>query len=465
VAWPWALAAALVVVALVAATALTWTTGRLNPLVCGGPCGPEAVAAPEALALDARVRPAAPDPTVTARLDPDAVRAAVEPELDDDRLGDRVGVLVAALDGTALFAREADGAFVPASTTKLLTAFAVLARLDPGARFSTSTVLDGDRVVLVGGGDPYLASTRPERPTRVDRADLRTLARRTAAALADRGVRSVAVGYDATRFSGPSASPAWEDDYVSGQVVTPVSALWADRGITDGIRSADPARAAADRFAGYLEDAGVEVDGDPDPAEAPATGTGSAAARPLASVSSATVAQVVDAMLVRSDNEAAEVLLRQVGIAAGGPGSFAGGTKAVVAALAEAGVPVEGLRLTDGSGLSRANRVSPRTLAGVLQRGASRASTSELLADLPVGGLTGTLEQRFRADAAGRGLVRAKTGTLTGVHSLAGYTTDARGVPVLFAVMTDDTEGIGPFATQEAIDDVADALAACSCGP
>ncbi len=445
---------------LVAAVALAWSTGRLNTLVCGGPCGPEAVAAPGGLALDVPVQRAEPDPTVAARLDPAAVRAAVEPELDDDALGDRVGVLVAALDGTRLYERDADETFVPASTTKLLTAFAVLSRLDPGSRFDTSTVLDGNRVVLVGGGDPYLASTRPDRPTRVDRADLRTLARRTAAALADAGVERVSLGYDASRFTGPAASPAWEDSYVPGQVVTPVSALWADRGITDGIRSADPARSAADRFAGYLEDAGVDVRGDAEPGEAPTSG-----ARPLATVSSATVAQVVDAMLVRSDNEAAEVLLRQVGLAAGGAGSFADGTKAVAATLEEAGVPVQGLRLTDGSGLSRANRVAPRTLAGVLQQGASRASTAELLADLPVGGLTGTLERRFGTDAAGRGLVRAKTGTLTGVHSLAGYTVDARGVPVLFAVMTDDTEAVGPLVTQEAIDDVADALAACSCGP
>ena len=95
-------------------------------------------------------------------------------------------------------------------------------------------------------------------------------------------------GYDASLFSGPSASPAWEDSYVPGQVVTPVSALWADRGIRDGIRSGDPARAAADRFADLLQDAGVDVDGEPRADPAPDDPT-TAQRRPLATVSSATV--------------------------------------------------------------------------------------------------------------------------------------------------------------------------------
>ncbi|MCO7241063.1 D-alanyl-D-alanine carboxypeptidase, partial [Aeromicrobium sp. CnD17-E] len=118
----------------------------------------------------------------------------------------------------------------------------------------------------------------------------------------------------------------------------------------------------------------------------------------------------------------------------------------------------------DGSGLSRANRIAPATLAGVLRAASARAATAPLLADLPVGGFTGTLANRFGTDSAGRGLVRAKTGTLTGVHSLAGYVTNRDGTPLVFAVMTDDTEDVNPFVTQAAVDDVAAALAGCSCG-
>lgn len=455
---PWTLGGLVLVVALVAGVGLGWTSGRLNGVVCGGPCGPEAVAPPSDLVLDATPRKPVAEPVVSGRLDPAAVKEAVEPLLGDADLGDAVGAVVIGADGEVAYDRQGSQTFLPASTTKLLTGFAALAVLDPATRFQTTTVLDGDRVVLVGGGDPYLAARRPDQPTRVDRADLRTLAQRTAEALGEAGLDEVTLGYDTSLFEGPSASPAWEDSYVPGQVVTPISPLWADRGLRDGIRSGDPARAAAERFAGYLEDAGIDVDGDPASAEAPDS------ALDLAVVQGATLAQVVDAMLVRSDNEAAEVLLRQVAVATGRPGSFEGGAEAVREALAEAAVPVDGLELNDGSGLSRKNRIAPITLARVLQVGATRASTADLLADLPVGGLTGTLAERYSRGAdGGAGLVRAKTGTLTGVHSLAGYTTDRRGVPLVFAVMTDDTEAVAPLATQAAIDDVATALADCTC--
>ena len=432
-----------------------WADGDLNTLVCGGPCGPEAVAAPADLGRDGAAVRAEPQAQVAGTLDPQAVRAALEPLLGASALGDRVGVSVLDPTGATVLEVAADRPFVPASTTKLVTAYAALDLLDPQSRFTTSVVRDGDRVVLVGGGDPYLAARAPEEPTAVDRADLATLAERTAAALRGSGAGSVTLGYDASLFTGPAASPEWEDDYVSGQVVTPVSALWVDRGETDGVRSADPAASAAARFAVLLREEGVEVRGEPTSAEAPA------AATTLAEVESATVAQVVDAVLVRSDNEAAEVLLRQVAIAAGEPASFDGGAAAVRSVLEDAQVPLPGFEVFDGSGLSRSNRISPATLTGLVRAAATRADTAEILAALPVGGLTGTLDDRL--EEAGAGVVRAKTGTLTGVHSLAGYVTDVRGVPLAFAVMTDGSEGDNPLETQAALDDLATALATCDC--
>ena len=123
------------------------------------------------------------------------------------------------------------------------------------------------------------------------------------------------------------------------------------------------------------------------------------------------------------------------------------------------------VRLDDGSGLARSNQIDPTTLSTVLARAAGGRDWPQLLTGLPIGGFTGTLDDRFEdSAAAGAGVVRAKTGTLTGVHSLAGYTLDARGVPVVFAVLTDDTEGINPFETQAALDRVAAALASCTCG-
>jgi D-alanyl-D-alanine carboxypeptidase/D-alanyl-D-alanine-endopeptidase (penicillin-binding protein 4) len=124
---------------------------------------------------------------------------------------------------------------------------------------------------------------------------------------------------------------------------------------------------------------------------------------------------------------------------------------------------VSDLELTDGSGLSRRNRIAPRTLAEVVAIAARTAHTDSLVSDLAVGGFTGTLARRFDKVDSGRGVVRGKSGTLTGVHSLAGYVTDQSGTPIAFAVMTDRTKSINPFLTEAALDRVAAALADCSC--
>ncbi len=443
------LLAAALVAGLGVAGAVAYDAGRLNPLVCGGPCGPEAVAAPEQVTRAVSVDPVEATAQQSGPVDENALRAAVEPALRDEALGERLGLAVVGADGTTVLERDAGAAFVPASTTKVLVTYAALQTMDPQTRFSTRTVLVGDRVVLVGGGDPYL-----------EEDDLEQLAAETATALVARGIEDATLGYDTSLFEGPTASPAWEDFYVPEQIVTPVSPLWVERGIEeDGRRATAPGRAAAQRFATLLRDAGAPVRGDPRQVEAPELATG------LGEVESATLADVVDRILLVSDNEAAEVLLRHVALATGREGSFAGGTAAVQATLEEAGVPTAGLVLTDGSGLSRANRITPVTLARTLQGADARASTSRLLVDLPVAGLTGTLARRYADsdDEAGRGLVRAKTGTLTGVHSLAGYAVDRRGVPLYFAVMTDATDETTGLRTQEALDTIASAIASCAC--
>jgi len=453
------LAVPVVVLALVVALGVTlWGRGDLNRFICDGGCGPTNVVPPDALALDAA--PAAAVPDVVAApgpIDPAKLRAAVEAELSDSALG-RVGFAATGLDGGEV-AVDADTAYTPASTTKLLIAFAALATIDPQTRFTTKVIRSADGIVLAGGGDPYL-STKPARAAndRVFRGDLTTLARRTATKLKASGATTVRLGYDASLFVGPDASPAWEPDYVSANIVTPVSALWVDRGITNGIRDPDPAADAARTFADLLGDQGITVTG------RPAAAVADAGAEVVGAVRSAPLAQIVETLLRISDNEAAEVVLRHVALAGGMKSDFDGGAAAVRAALDAAGVPTGGLVLNDGSGLSRKNRISPLTLLGVLREARSSERTSGLLADLPVGGFTGTLVNRFAQLTPARGTVRAKTGTLTGIHSLAGYATDADGRPVLFAVMADRADKDMPLQAQAALDRAAAAIATCTCG-
>ena len=171
-------------------------------------------------------------------------------------------------------------------------------------------------------------------------------------------------------------------------------------------------------------------------------------------------------MLNVSDNEAAEVLARHVGLAVSGEGSFEAGTAAVLQTLRGLGVAVDDARVYDGSGLSRENRLSPETLLDVL-RVALEPRHPELdatLTGLPVAGFTGSLTVRFvDAPEAGRGLVRAKTGTLTGVSSLAGTVTDQDGTTMVFALMADRVRLPNTLYARDALDDAAAALAACHC--
>jgi D-alanyl-D-alanine carboxypeptidase/D-alanyl-D-alanine-endopeptidase (penicillin-binding protein 4) len=447
----------LIAVLVVIAAVTLWSRGDLNRYICDGDCGPSAVTAPVGLERSGQPIAAPPAAAGPGAIDPAKVRAAVTRELGADVLGPRVGFAAARPDDEE--AVGDDGAYAPASTTKLLTAFAALSTIDPDTRFATTAVRSGDRLVLVGGGDPYLAiAPRRAGADRVLRADLTTLAARTANGLRQSGTTTVSLGYDSSLFTGRDASSGWEPSYVTANIVTRVSALWVDQGVVGGVRVADPAAEAARTFARLLQDRGIDVVGAPAAARPPA-GT-----EVVGQVRSAPLSQIVETVVRISDNEASEIVLRHIGLAGGGTGDFAGGTAAVQAALKAAGIGTDGLVLKDGSGLSRRNRISPTTLVGVLRAASASERTSELLADLPVSGFTGTLVDRFAELAAARGTVRAKTGTLTGVHSLAGYATDADGRPVLFALMADRTDKDQPFQAQAALDRAAAAIGACHCG-
>lgn len=428
--------------------------------------GPAAVAPPEGLALPAVVdppdvaRPAEPVGPASAR----AVRRALAPYLSDEDLGRHVVTAVAPLAGAGVLVRSGRGLAVPASTTKLVTAAAALLALDPETRFPTRVVTDGARgVVLVGGGDPFLAREPAAVPTWPPRADVTTLAREVATALKQDGRRRVRLGYDTSLFTGPDVSPRWRRDYVPDGVVSPVSALWVDEGRpAEGFgRVEAPALTAATVFAEALARQGIRVVGPP------RQRTAAAGASELGAVSSAPLDQVVEQVLAVSDNEAAEVLLRHVGLAVEGEGSFDAGRRGVVQVLGEAGVDLGRSRLWDGSGLSRQNRIDPAVLLDVLRLAAAeeRPDLRPVLTGLPVAGFTGSLAERFETGPpAGRGRVRAKTGTLTGVTSLAGIATDVQGRTFVFALLADRVRDDDTLEARDAMDAAAAALAACRCG-
>jgi D-alanyl-D-alanine carboxypeptidase/D-alanyl-D-alanine-endopeptidase (penicillin-binding protein 4) len=398
-------------------------------------------------------------------IDPAAVRAAVAPYVGDPALGRHVDIAVSALGSGQVVYRSGAGAVTPASTTKLLTTAAALSVLGPDTRFRTVVRQDGDRVVLVGGGDPFLASSRAAAKGLYPvRATLDDLAARTAAALAKQGTPRVRLSYDDTLFTGPKVNPAWPATYLPEDVVPPITALWADEGRdAAGHYVADPSRAAATVFAAALVAHGVTVAGPVRP------GVGAATGAEIAAVQSAPLGQIVEHTLAVSDNNAAEVIAHQVGLSVNHDASFSGGVAAVMQVLQRLGVPVTGSTVYDGSGLSRHNRLTAETLLGVL-RIASSPDHPELRAvvtGLPVAGFTGSLQWRFDdAPAAARGRVRAKTGTLTGVSGLAGVITDVDGNRMAFVAIADKVARPQTVAARHDLDLIAGALGACHCsGP
>ncbi|PZF82096.1 D-alanyl-D-alanine carboxypeptidase/D-alanyl-D-alanine-endopeptidase [Jiangella anatolica] len=351
---------------------------------------------------------------------------------------------------TGAAAYESAGAdpHTPASTLKILTGAAALHALGPGHTFTTRAVSgpDPSAVTLVGGGDPTLTAGDDRAGTR-----LADLAAATAQALTDVDVTTITLSYDASLFTGPAVDPDWSPGYVPS-VVSPTSALAVD--IED--RPDDPALDAAEAFAGLLGDHGIAVDGAPAPAPAPADGA------ELATVASAPLSTIVEDILTSSDNDGAEVLARHVALAADVPGTSADAGPAVVAALAELGLDTTGATLLDGSGLARGSAVPAGliTSALVLAAGPDHPELRAVVTGLPVAAFTGTLGDRF-ADSAAAGLVRAKTGTLTGVSALAGVVVAADGVGYAFSVLADDVGNT--LEARAALDDVAAALAGCGC--
>lgn len=387
------------------------------------------------------------------------LRSALGSLLRTPALGRASVVIVDPGTNAVLLGRNAETPRIPASTIKLLTGVAAVRTLGPNTRLATRVVRDGDTIILVGGGDATLVSGSGGRgPLAGGSASLRELARQTARAVGGGPVR---LGFDDSLFTGPTLGPGWSRGFPSAGVVAPVTALMVDQGRRSKgsiARVADPARQAARIFAQYLEEDGVRVQR-VRRMKAPVN------ASEVARVESPPVAELVQRMLTESDNDLAESLAHLVGREAGTGASFAGGGAAVMAVIDDLGLPDDGLRIVDGSGLSQENKVASITLAGVLV-GAARRSDSvfgPIASGLPVAGETGTLADRFRGRGAAiaRGNVRAKTGTLSSVVGLAGTVKDADGRVLVFAVLGNRVPSVE--GARRTVDEIAVRLAECGC--
>jgi D-alanyl-D-alanine carboxypeptidase/D-alanyl-D-alanine-endopeptidase (penicillin-binding protein 4) len=412
--------------------------------------------------------------------------------------GGRLGVAVLDLESNRLLHAHAhDVALNPASNAKLLTAAAALGTLGGAHAFLTtvSGALEGGVVegplVLRGHGDPSLST-----------ADVAELVER----LLQKGVRAVKGGVvvDQGYFDESFVPPAFEQQEhewapfrastaavsldentmtlvieaaekgkaaivrvepegaaeIEGAITcdsakgdSPQVALTVESGVTKARlagsirpgthtlryvkRAHDPRLLAGRTLKRLLARAGVRVDGDVALGSAPEK-------RVLAEHLSAPLASLLLRVGKQSDNFYAEMIFRALDAEAKGKGgSAAGAASAVQAFMARIGVADEGLLVKNGSGLFDANRVSPHTFVKLLAWAWREPSVHpEFLAQLAVGGVDGTLRARFDEPQL-RGRIRAKTGTLEHVASLAGYILRADGrAPVVFALVANGVNDV-----------------------
>ncbi len=431
-------------------------------------------------------------PSLAAQLDPILAGPALR--------GARVGVCVVSLEsGATLYARDADVLLNPASNVKLFTTAAALARLGPEFRFDTEFLLDPGperaaaprNLYVRGKGDPTMVTERLYAAA----AELTHLGlRRVADIVLDDGwfdAERIAPGFDQEEgdraYLAPSgalslnfntvaihAAPGDREGAPGRVEVEPDSAFFevVNRTVTVGPRSArrlvpasiaapgkqrisvegrlplgsratatwrkidDPPMYFGQTLRRLLEARGVKVVG------RVRTGPVPADARLLHVAESEPLGEVVRRLNKTSNNFMAEQLLKAMGAATvGPPGRRAAGVAAVEAFLEELGIPKGAYVMKNGSGLNDANRFSARQAVRLLQSMIRRFPLApEYLASLPVAGKDGTIRWRMEGtEAAGR--VRAKTGSLEGVVTLAGYAETATRERLAFAIFVNDHGG------------------------
>jgi D-alanyl-D-alanine carboxypeptidase/D-alanyl-D-alanine-endopeptidase (penicillin-binding protein 4) len=357
-----------------------------------------------------------------------AFQQGVQPLMNS--VGDRSCAAIS-LDGELVGEKNIDNVVIPASTMKILVAAVASGVLGDDFRYTTRVmgptpaagVINGD-VYLVGGGDPLLSGdwypqSDLDRFRAFNTTSLDELARNLAAA----GVTQINgnVLGDGSRYDDELYAPGWGAD-VNGIEAGPYDALLVNdaRVLGDDQRANDPNNAGAREFVRILGEQGIAVTG------GAGTGTAPGGAAELATVQSQPLPAVIAEMLTNSDNNTAELLLKEIGLKASGAGTRQAGADAIAATLAGWGIDTTGLVVADGSGLSADDRITCRTMIAVLQHAGLDSAVGQGLA---IGGETGTLADAF-GDTTVAGRIRGKTGTLNNlpydqdppaVKALSGY--------------------------------------------
>jgi serine-type D-Ala-D-Ala carboxypeptidase/endopeptidase (penicillin-binding protein 4) len=331
-----------------------------------------------------------------AALGPTSIPAVFDELLKNQRLANPAMVVIDGSTGQVVYEKNAFSQRKPASVMKLLTAAATIEYLDVQSTFNTTININPEikTVIIRGSFDPWMS---------LDHKTARKMSRASLPYMGFQTIKAVKA------FNGGSLKnyDLIYSNLYSRDVVN-LKAFWSKRGFKPSFKSVSDDE------------------------------TLMALGEQIVSENSPTVAALIDWILLWSDNVIAERLARSSAKAAGYGMSSKGVDKVFRDVLAGMQIDASKLVVADASGLSRKNRVTAKLMAEFLYKIRLDEKYSVIYSGLPVGGVSGTLRSRFLTTAPSAiGLVRAKTGTLNGTATLAGYvqSTDREYV---FVTLADD---------------------------
>jgi D-alanyl-D-alanine carboxypeptidase/D-alanyl-D-alanine-endopeptidase (penicillin-binding protein 4) len=414
----------------------------------------------------------------------------------------RWGILIETLTtNITLYERDSQYYFIPASTVKLLTTAATLQKL--GANFRIRTSIYGDtqgNIYIVGRGDPSL--------TEIQLQDL-------AQQLKNQGINQInqLIAVDGY-FTGSPIHSTWQWEDIQAGYGAPINSLilnqnsldlilspqtigqplkvtwvrpeqatgWTIDNQTRTVRENEPefVNIGRDLSQPIIRILGqLRVNGEPEPVYAAVieptnnfiqqfqkilinsgikvlkTSISSNFFYPeteLAFVESPPLSELIKTLNLESNNVFAESLLRTLGAQNSRSDSVESGLKEIKLILSKLGINPNNYQLFDGSGLSRNNLVTPLVLVQTLRMMAASSNAELYRNSLPIGGVSGTLKARFKDNSA-TGIVQAKTGTMRGVTSLAGYISPLNYQPLVFSI-TINQSNLSPEELRQAVDEI-----------
>ena len=333
--------------------------------------------------------------------------------------------------GTTMKAIGQENSPIPASTTKIVTAAVALEVLSPTYTFKTVVKTNGvpqtgsiDNLYVIGGGDPIIARTEYIASEKYSTIHATALEKIVDAIVAS-GVRTItgAIIVDDSRYDSNRFVDIWPDSFHFTEA-GPLGALMVNDGVIVGnpVKPDDPALAAAAEIGALLAMRGITV------ALPPRRDIIPAEAGDIATIESAPLTNIVNEMLVNSDNNTAELLVKELGFVKKQQGTTAAGLAVIQETLA-AWKLSDSVVINDGSGLSATNQVPCSIFNRLLTK-----EVEQLPQLLPIAGTSGTLRDMFEDSAMSNRLL-GKTGTLSGVKALAGYVPVDASEPVVFSLV------------------------------